>query len=408
MQVETPRRSVRSTTPPCARSTPSSCGWWPTPQDAPQPARGGGRGPRRGPPPSTTDQHEHLYRAVETPLVVWHPALPKPGHRVGGLSQSSSGSTVLTGAAARRGPRRPIAADAAGERSEAHNDIVFSETFFRTHRSTAFDGRWQLVRTHEDGGVDRRPPRSRRCGEDSPREASRMTASLAAYRGSPDARARGRGAARTKDLGADHLERRLLEPSARTSSPARSLSPQRLGGLSRPSVPVLDPVRRPCTTRPTTAGSGPSRRSRHSGSARPAVPRTRRGPRGHRGASASHARERPAAAGSAIQIPQFILPGCPLTWTWPSAEVSTSTPRSANSRRTRSMASSSRMARAVDHVSPVEVQVARGILHRGSDQRAARPGTPYTASAPPPAAGSRSPSRRWVRCRRGSPHPGPP
>ena len=161
----------------------------------------------------------HLYRStVETPLVVWHPALPKPGHRVGGLSQNIDVvPTVLEllGLPLDEALDGRSQADAVrGERSEAHNDIVFSETFFRTvHRSTAFDGRWQLVRTHEDEAgtwTDVLHAAGDAAGTvDLSGSQPDATASLAARLDAWESRMRvleGAGAARTKDLGADHLE----------------------------------------------------------------------------------------------------------------------------------------------------------------------------------------------------------
>jgi len=161
----------------------------------------------------------HLYRStVETPLVVWHPALPKPGHRVGGLSQNIDVvPTVLDLLglpldAALDG--RSQAAAVRGERTDADHDFVFSETFFRTtHRSTAFDGQWQLVRNHDDatGTVSDRLYAASDVGATTDQSTAEPAAAaeLAARLDAWEAEMRlleGVGTAETRELGADHLE----------------------------------------------------------------------------------------------------------------------------------------------------------------------------------------------------------
>lgn len=98
----------------------------------------------------------HVYRTtVETPLMYWHPAAASPGHRAGGLSMNIDVLPTLldllglpVGAAL---DGHSQAAAVRGEAPVADHDMAFSETFFRTtHKATAFDGTWQLVRTHDD------------------------------------------------------------------------------------------------------------------------------------------------------------------------------------------------------------------------------------------------------------------
>jgi arylsulfatase A-like enzyme len=103
----------------------------------------------------------HVFRStVETALVFWHPSLPEPGRRVGGLSQNIDVAPTILDLLGLPVDGdldgRSQAAAVRGQRDAADNPVVFSETFFRTtHKSTAFDGRWQLVRTHDDAAGTR-------------------------------------------------------------------------------------------------------------------------------------------------------------------------------------------------------------------------------------------------------------
>jgi arylsulfatase A-like enzyme len=98
----------------------------------------------------------HVYRStVETALVYWHPALLEPGRRAGGLSMNLDVVPTLLdllGLPPDENLDGHSQAQAVrGEAPNADHDVVFSETFFRaTHKATAFDGTWQLVRTHDD------------------------------------------------------------------------------------------------------------------------------------------------------------------------------------------------------------------------------------------------------------------
>ena len=104
----------------------------------------------------------HVYRStVETPLLYQHPALPRPGRRVGGLGMNVDiHPTVLDLLGIPLDhpvDGRSQAAAVRGEVDEASHEVVFAETFFRqVHRSTAFDGEHQLVRDYAKGRLDGR------------------------------------------------------------------------------------------------------------------------------------------------------------------------------------------------------------------------------------------------------------
>lgn len=98
----------------------------------------------------------HLYRsAVETPLVLQHPALPP--HRVGDLSMNIDVlPTVLDllGAPVPAGiDGRSLAPVARGEVDETGHVHAFTETFFRdAHAESVVTRDWQLIRTYAGPG----------------------------------------------------------------------------------------------------------------------------------------------------------------------------------------------------------------------------------------------------------------
>lgn len=166
-----------------------------------------------------TEHGNHVYRStVETALLYWHPALPAPGHRAGGLSMNIDvaptlldllglpGDANLDGHSQARAVR--------GEASDADHDVIYSETFFRAvHKATAFDGEWQLVRTH--GGA-REPPTDalfsasdvhaeHDVADGQPEHRARLAARLDAWEVQMR-RLEGRGAPETRTMDALQLE----------------------------------------------------------------------------------------------------------------------------------------------------------------------------------------------------------
>jgi arylsulfatase A-like enzyme len=106
----------------------------------------------------------HVYRStVETPLIFFHPALPR-ARRVGGLSMNLDVVPTLLellGLPA-RGPLdgASLAPAIRGETDTAPHPRVFSETFFRrAHKSTTLDAGHQLIRTHPEAHAELRPHR---------------------------------------------------------------------------------------------------------------------------------------------------------------------------------------------------------------------------------------------------------
>lgn len=100
----------------------------------------------------------YLYRTTtETPWLVYHPAL-SPGR----IEQLSMNIDVLPTVAELLGLSVPDQVDGGsfaptlrGQAQDAVHDVVFAESFFRDrHLSMAYDGRFQLIRTYDDGTVE--------------------------------------------------------------------------------------------------------------------------------------------------------------------------------------------------------------------------------------------------------------
>lgn len=95
-----------------------------------------------------------VYRTTtQTPWLVFHPALPEPGRRIGGLSMNID---VLPTVADLLGLEAPPEVDGVsqadailGTQSAASHSHVFAETFFRRrHLSMVYDGEHQLIREY--------------------------------------------------------------------------------------------------------------------------------------------------------------------------------------------------------------------------------------------------------------------
>lgn len=103
-----------------------------------------------------------VYRSTtETPLIYQHPALPKPGRRVGGLGMNVDVKPTVLDLLGLE-PTAPVdgvsqAAAVLGEVDRAAHAYAFTETFFRkVHRSMVFDGEHQLIRKYVNDNKDAR------------------------------------------------------------------------------------------------------------------------------------------------------------------------------------------------------------------------------------------------------------
>jgi arylsulfatase A-like enzyme len=96
----------------------------------------------------------HVFRStVETPLIVHHPALPSRGLRISELSMNVDIVPTVLELLGLEPPgpvdgRSQAPAILGGDHEPVH-EVIFAETFFRrVHKSTAFDGRHQLIRIY--------------------------------------------------------------------------------------------------------------------------------------------------------------------------------------------------------------------------------------------------------------------
>ena len=96
----------------------------------------------------------YVYRTTtQTPWVVYHPALPDPGRRIGGRSMNVDVLPTITDLLGIPSPEGVNGASqkgaVMGQTTRATHTYAYSETFFRRkHLSMVFDGEHQLIRTY--------------------------------------------------------------------------------------------------------------------------------------------------------------------------------------------------------------------------------------------------------------------
>jgi len=113
------------------------------------------------PPDHGPGHGNHLFTtSTDVPFLAWHPALPQPGRRIGGLAMGVDLMPTVLDLLGIPMPGpvdgRSQAAAVLGRESDASHDRAFSETLFRKSDKTAVVAEgWHLIRDRKAGGQER-------------------------------------------------------------------------------------------------------------------------------------------------------------------------------------------------------------------------------------------------------------